>query len=340
MKECNYANESFDFRLTMLRFIRNFHWILAFILIGTAIFGGGYYVKNVLLGEAPRYEKTITCKLEYTNPPVQSGDYYINEMTWNTYVDSTEFLAMFENPVTADLLSAKVASDIHVPSFTVSTLQKEDTEKICAEFEGVITGDFCDSVKELASVKVLDVSDTVLVKPDVRPMRAVVLSALLSTLFVVVLFLIREIGADSIWLPATLRSRYGLLCMGTVESAELAENAGHLFKDKQTIALCTVDEETNPKEVEAALVKCNSDVCKNVKWQVVPTPVLSPEAMEIMRAADGVLLVVNAGLHAGKPLEYILEFFATQEITVTATLLWEADEGLIRSYYFLPGGRK
>ena len=56
--------------------------------------------------------------------------------------------------------------------------------------------------------------------------------------------------------------------------------------------------------------------------------------------ADGVILVVKAGLHAGKPLEYILEYFAAQDIQVSAALLWDADEALIRSYYLLPDGRK
>ena len=59
-----------------------------------------------------------------------------------------------------------------------------------------------------------------------------------------------------------------------------------------------------------------------------------------MREADGVLLAVNAGRHSGRKLERVLEFFATQEIPVTAALLWEADEKLIRAYYSLPDARE
>ena len=95
MWEGSYASEPFDLRLTILRMMRNLGWIVLFTLIGTLLFGGGYYVKNVLLGEGIKYEMTITCKMEYTNPPVQSGDYYINDMTWNTYVDSEEYLCFF-----------------------------------------------------------------------------------------------------------------------------------------------------------------------------------------------------------------------------------------------------
>ena len=135
MWEGSYALEPFDLRLTVIRMVCNLKWIIGLTLLGTLVFGGGYYVKNVILGEPPKYETTITCKLEYTNPPVQSGDYYINEMTWNTYVDSEEFLKLVEAAepfaymdVTLDMwaggaaeaISASVASDIHVPSFKVS----------------------------------------------------------------------------------------------------------------------------------------------------------------------------------------------------------------------------
>lgn len=339
MWEGSYASEPFDLRLTVLRLLRSLGWMILFTLIGTVVFGGGYYVKNVLLGEPPRYEKTITCKMEYTEPPVQSGDYYINEMTWNTYVDSGEFLAMVGQDARAEELSAKVASDIHVPSFTVSAETPDRAEVLSSAVQAVLVGAFADSVPEIAAIKVIDVSDTVPVKPDVRPLRAFVLSAVLSGFFVVLFFLLREIGADSVWLPATLRRRYGLPALGTINSLEFEENAEYLLGERKTIAICTTDEETDPKAVQDALTKCEKESLKGREWLVVPTPVLSPEAMQVMRQAEGVLLVVPAGLHGGKPLEYLLEFLKTQEISVTAALLWEADEALIRSYYFLGNDR-
>ncbi|MCM1551469.1 MAG: hypothetical protein NC092_02115, partial [Butyrivibrio sp.] len=305
------------------------------------------YVKNVMLGEPSKYETTITCKLEYTNPPVQSGDYYINEMTWNTYVDSEEFLGLLESSMpfaamdvtldmwaggAAEAISASVASDIHVPSFQVSTTSAEKTDTLSKVLQQVLTGPFAESVPEIASIRVIDVSGPKLVHPDVRPLRAVILSALLSCFFVVVLLLMRELGADSIWLPATLRRRYGLPALGTIHSLELQENACYLFKNKERIAVCAVEESVNPQEV----LKFMQEKIQK-EWFAVPTPALSPETAEVLREADGVLLVVESGLHAGKPLEYVLEFMVVQEILVTAAILWNADEALIKAYYF---GRK
>ena len=358
MWEGSYASEPFDLRLTILRMFRSLKWIVLFTLLGTLIFGGGYYVKNVLLGEQPRYEQTITCKIEYTDPPAKSGDYYINEMTWNTYVDSKEFQNMIGTSepfvymdVTLDMwtgipgglaeaLSAAVASDIHVPSVTVSTPTAEKTETLCGTVQEVLTGAFAMSLPEVAAIKVIDVSDVEFVRPDVRPQRAVILSALLSCFFTVIFILFREIGADSIWLPATLRRRYGLKTLGTIYSTEFMENARYLLKDRRTIAVCTTDSGINPQDVTKTIKDIlQKEDFEQKNWIAIPSPILCPEAAETLRQADGVLLVVEAGLHTGKPLERLLEYFTTQEVSVAAALLWNADEMLIRVYYRMGTGR-
>lgn len=359
MWEGSYASEPFDLRLTALRMVRNLGGIVLVTLLGTLLFGGGYYVKNVLLGQQPNYESVITCKLEYTNPPVQSGDYYINEMTWNTYLDSEEFLSMVGYTVpfvqmdaTPDMwvarpggiagaLSAAVASDIHVPSFTVSTPTREKTETLCEVVQKVLTEDFVKSIPEVASIKVIDVSEPMLVRADVRPLRAVILSAVLSCFFAVIFVLLRELGADSIWLPATLRRRYGLRTLGTIKSIECKENICYLFQNNRKVAVCPVNDGINPQEVTKSLQEIlqggpqkDSQAPERIEWLAVPAPILSPETVRTLREADGVLLVVEAGLHVGRYLEYVLEFLAVQDISVTAALLWNADETLLRCYYF------
>ena len=92
----SYGKEPFDLRLTVLRFMGNFVNIIVLTMIGTLFFGGGYYVKNVLLGGERQYGATSTYKVDYVTPPVNSGDYFINEATWNTLVQTTEFMDAVE----------------------------------------------------------------------------------------------------------------------------------------------------------------------------------------------------------------------------------------------------
>lgn len=354
MWEGSYGREPFDLRLTTLRLLRSLHKILAVVLIGTILFGGGYYVKNVILAEK-LYTTTITCKVEYTNPPVKSGDYYINFATWNTYVDSREFLDMMmaaEPLASADSYSpdaeeikeavtADVPSDIQVPTFTITSDTEEHVDILARTVEQVVTGPWTERLPEVASIDVIDVEPVHLyVDEFLRPARAFVFGAVVTGFFALVLFLLREIGADSIWLPATLRTRYGLTAMGTTESGELKENMRYAFAKNngkmQRVAVCPADDGIDPGEVLGALRRRGVlDLAGD--WIPMPAPVLSPESARELREADGVLLVVPAGLHTGKPLEHTLEFFREQDIKITGAILWDADEKLIGTYYRLRG---
>ena len=90
--EASYGKEPFDLRLLLLRLGRNLWKILALTLLGTVLFGGGYYVKNVLLQPAPGYAASSTYKVEYVENPNAAGAYYINEATWNSLLHTGEFL--------------------------------------------------------------------------------------------------------------------------------------------------------------------------------------------------------------------------------------------------------
>uniref|UniRef100_UPI0040566E8B hypothetical protein n=1 Tax=Acetatifactor sp. TaxID=1872090 RepID=UPI0040566E8B len=343
----SYGKEPFDLRLTVLRMLRKLHIMVGIIVLGTILFGGGYYVKNVLLNRTVNYTTTSTYKVSYTDAAVGFG-YYINTMTWETYVHTQEFLeGVWENleKITGEhasfvtsteelknLFVVKLDSDVHIPSTVVTTGNPEWTMQLAEAVEQTMTEDFVENNEQITSIKVIDSADTPVEKrPDVRPFRAFVLSAVLSCFFVIVFFLLKEIGDDGIWLPATLRKRYGLPVAGTVESPELKVNLEHLLAGKRSIAICAVSEEMNPVEIAQMM----QNISKDGEWIPIPAPLICPEACEKLRKADGVMLVVKAGCHAGKPLEYVLEYLTTQEINVAAVLLWEADEWLIRNYYRL-----
>ncbi|MBQ4536019.1 MAG: hypothetical protein II994_00210 [Lachnospiraceae bacterium] len=369
MREGYYGKEPLDLRLIFLRLMKKLPKILAVTLIGTLLFGGGYYVKNILFAGPAEYAVTSIYKVEYTDEPSKSGDYYINEMSWNTYIQSTEFLEdvwahlledvphlSFEyvnNPAQlAPMLEAKVASDLHIPSITVTTLNSGWTMYIAQAVEKTMMQDFAESNPQIKAIQVITPAEEAIeVEPDVRPVRAVILSAVLSFFFALTVYLIWEIGTDSIWLPATLRRRYGLPVLGTVKSKELQTNLEYRFKGMEKVAVCTVDENMDSAMIAEALKErlsetgqmselCQSSEMNAREWIPVPAPLLCAETAELLREMDGVLLAVKAGSHAGKPLEYVLEYFAEQDIEVTATLLWEADEQLIRAYYLLPGGNR
>lgn len=365
MWEGSYGKEPFDLRLTVLRMVRQLHVIIGCTLAGTILFGGGYYLKNVLQAEK-LYCAESTYHVEYdVEEEKDVGTVYINAVTWNTYLDSDTFLDAIQERVQTGMtkselteaLSAVLASDLRVPSTKVTTDDPELCVRIAQVLEQVMTDVFPEGIPEIRSISVIDsATDAPMVEMDVRPGRAFALSAVLSCFFVVVILLLKELGDDSIWLPAAIGKRYGLKTAGTFESPVLEENLRYLFEGMRNVAVCAVQQDMNPAQLleelqrrcpevvqkqysEAARGQCPENEEKRSGWFAVPSPVICPESCRVLREADGILLAVKAGEHAGKQLEYTKEYLEQQDCKITAAILCDADELLIRCYYF-PRGRK
>lgn len=348
MWEASYGEEPFDLRLTVLCTLRRLGLILTVTAVGTLLFGGGYYVKNVLLQPAPSYRADSTYRVDYSvDDEKDVSTVHINEMTWNTYMDTEQFLDEVRQYLPAgrkyteaeleEALSAVVASDLKVLSTTVITDSPEKSLEIAAAVELALVRDFAGRISEVASISVMDPADEAEeVYRDVRPLRAVILSALLSFFFGVVTVLLKELGSDSIWIPATLRKRYGLQVLGTLHSPELGENVRYLFRGMKKIAVCPIQDSVDPVQaLEALRSACGESEIpgKEAEWIPVPSPLLCPESCRTMREADGILLVLAAGSHAGKQLEYVMEYLRQQDCKLTSVLLWNADELLVNAYY-------
>ncbi len=219
MWEGCYGKEPFDLRLTALRLIANLDVVLVFTLAGTLLFGGGYYVKNVLLRSEKQYSVTSVYRVDYAIEEEKDiGSVYINEMSWNTYLHSQEFLNavmkhLKENSLIMDsdwvsripeeevseALTAYLASDLRVPSTMVVTDFEAASLQIARAVEQTMTEEFPAWVKEISGIRVIDSPETASeVIPDVRPARAFALSAILSCFFTVVILLLKETGDDNI----------------------------------------------------------------------------------------------------------------------------------------------
>lgn len=351
----SYGKEPFDLRLTVLRMLYKLPVIAAATILGTLIFGGGYYVKNVLLRGQNCYAATSYYRVEYAVDKVEDmADIYINEMTWNTYMQSKMFLDAVQHHLTgsgaegmeeqelAGTLRAFVLSDLRVPSVTVTADSPEKALEIARAVDKAMTEELVEQISELRSVRVIDPGNSAEeVIPDVRPGRAFALSAVLSLFFAVILLLLKETGDDSIWLPCSLWRRYGLKAAGTLESKELAENIRYFFDRKsakgelssEKVAVCAVQPQLDIKEVLDVLQRLCPDVVGE-NWFALESPLQCPEVCRELRQAGGILLAVKAGSHAGKQLERVLEYLEQQDCPATAGLLWDADEKLIRRYYW------
>lgn len=357
-----YGKEPFDLRLTVLRLLRRLPAVAAVTAVGTLLLGGGYYLKNVVFSQDRVYAARSVYHVEYAVEEERDvATVYINETSWNTYLGTRSFLdslqrrmeelnreqefqLTLEDDELREALTAVLASDLRVPSVTAATDSPEKSVRIAQAVERVMTLDFPEGVREIDAITVIDPGDTAPeVIPDVRPGRAFLLAAVVSLFFGVAGTLWREVWADSIWLPSTLVKRYGLKTLGTIESRELGENTAYLFAGKTRVAVCGLQESSDGEQALEQLraarkqprtVKEQPQAAEDLlgEWFVAPSPLLDPAVCRTLREADGVLLVVRAGAHAGRRLEHALMYLEQQDCKITAVLLWKADQRLIREY--------
>ena len=343
-----YGKEPFDLRLTVLRLLRRLPAVAAAAALGTLLLGGGYYLKNVVFAQDRVYAARSVYRVEYAVEEERDvATVYINETSWNTYLRTRSFLDSLQRrmeelnreqefQLTMDddelqgTLTAVLASDLRVPSVTATTDSPEKSVRIAQAVERVMTLDFPEGVREIDAIMVIDPGDTAReVIPDVRPGRAFLLGAVVSLFFAIVAALWLEVWADSIWLPSTLVKRYGLKTLGTMESRELGGNIAYFFAGKTRVAVCGLQE---PSDGEQVLEQLKAKTEFPLEWFAVSSPLLSPEVCRTLREADGLLLAVRAGAHAGRRLEHALMYLEQQDCEVTAVLLWKADQRLIREY--------
>jgi hypothetical protein len=339
------GNEPPDERLLLLRYLQNLWKILCAILVITLLGGGIYCLLHIVFAGEKMYRAECDMLVHYTEPYEDTGDYFVNYYTWIAYVSSDKFLNVLkeeavkadpasvipslDNSVMAGYMSAEIKSDINVPTFYVTCNNEALAGEICSNVERVFSGVYgtelmgVDSMEVLTSTKVTDVSEVP------RPGRAFALSAILGTLFVHLFYLLWETGTDSLYLPAQLSRRYGLCALGSMGQEELAANVTARFS-KGEIHIVPATEDINPSEVAKGLREILPEGYDLVP---VPAPLLDLDCSRLLQGEAQNLLVANAGPRAGKPLERTLEFLKVQNVTVKGTLLWEADEKLIRTYY-------
>lgn len=344
MWEGKYAKEPMDMRLLVLRFVKKIWIVLTAAVLGTLI-AGGIYIGTKVIGPFRQYQAQSMYFIEFaTDPRLDDAYSYYNDYTWNVWISTDEFVNRIQSKLKTEMTDAKLRqylaadlpADLRMPVSIITTPDEELTMEIVKAAEQTFM-EMPEFQREIETVRVVESPDeAVLVTGGGEVFRVCLLSFLGCFLSASVVLLWYLIWDTSIYLPSTFRRRYGIPVLGTVESADLKVNYEYLLSGAGSIALTSVMGETDLSAVkEILLSKMDISECESPKViTCVPALMQCPEAAEKLRKADGVILTVEAGRRSGKQIEYTLELMEKQDIRVSAALLWEADEALIKGYYF------
>ena len=339
----HYEKEPLDLKLLLLRLARQSGLILLVTLIGTVLFGGGYYLKNVAL--APRqYAAMSLYQVEYQMDPISHLEYtYINGETWKRWMVTEEFLdilyeklagtedAAIDRSVMKTYLSAELLTDLRMPDTIVMTSDPELTLRLASAVELSMV-EFAGYQKGIDNIRVVDPAVDTWLHNTSRPLNACILAALLSLLAVTAVVLWKELASDSLWLPVQIMRRYGVKAAAPTGTPGLAADLEYLLQDKKVIGvICNQEDQDSAVWAEQLqkLMKPGQEHC----WIALPHPALCPEVLQKLPGLEGMVLIVPAGAGAGSRLEALLTQLAVHDRTPDAVLLTDIDELLLKCYY-------
>lgn len=348
MWECRYGREPLNTRLFVLQLFKKSPVILLAGLLGALFVGGPYFLAKVTFGPAKEYEAVTDFYIDYALQADGTQYTYINSATWDQLLKDDVFTdrilfhmagekgAGITKEELRGYLSATVLSDWRITTTTVRTGDPALTMEI---EKGLLQAmfDFGDRQKEIAEIRILqEPEEASLVAVDVRTFRACMVGTA-AFVFVTVLYLCLYYALDEgIHIPETFERRYGIPMLGTVRSKELSVLAKKLLPGKT--ALLTADRGVDPRQAQKVLLEKGieteeafgmEDLCG--RQAEVSDREVQAEGMKRL-AGKEILLLVKAAAHNGKQIEKTLDFCRKCGLDVTAALLWEADEKLIKAY--------
>lgn len=343
MWECNFAGETMDYKLFWLRFIKKIWTILVTTVLGALLVGGPYYLINVVGGEGPSYKVVSEYYLDYGEDSAGNAHTYFNYYTWSEVVDTDEFIGILREELPEEMFAsfdtlraytdATVESDARYLTTTVVTEHPDKTIEIARAMERAVLT-FTEKQKEFNLAKVVTMPEMAeKTYPDVRPLRAVVLGAVLG-LFTGLLYVCIKIVADSsVFLPNTLEKRYRIKALGCKSFSESKNNICYSVKDAKRIGIFGIGDVNSPMSEEAVafikeVLKEEADICTFAE------DVLSEKFdFNKLRECDKAIFLVKAGDRNGKKIERAVEQIRRQDVQLAGAFLFGEDVKLIKQYY-------
>jgi len=341
MKMDDWGKEPFDLRLTVLRLIRCFPGILAVILVATIAIGSAYYVKNIIFRKPATYSARVQFLVNYAAIDDSNTEKYINDNSWKVWMGTDEFAGYVAKYLPAgrlseeqikECLSAEILSDYRVVLIRARSEDPEVVKDLLNAVKPAMTEDFAEGFQDITKIRVTDTESIEEDPLDVRPVRAFLLAAVVSTLFTVAGFLLRELSLDRIYLPETISHRYGVRNCSVPGTALFQENMRYFFDGKETIAVCPTGPDLDAEKMIREL--SDEQFLAAHTLMAVACPIRDAKTAETLRKADGILLAVGKK-DGSEHIKLVLDFLHMQDLEVTAAVLTEPDKILLKLYYGL-----
>ena len=337
--------EPLNIKLLVLYLAKRIYVLAVGAVLGTLIFGGGYYLKTYVFAPASIYVATSQLYLTYSEK-VKIDNIYINDYTWQTLAESDacvdEALKELPEGYTGEYLrsvvKAGLESDVRLVTVTVSCENPDEAVLIAHAYEKAIAR-LGDRMEDVTEVQVFDSAKSAVKKGfDDRTPRMAVTGAVIGFVVALVLLLFVFAVDDSVYLPETTLVRYGiptLLCFAKKDTAlsswdETAakNNLETVLEGKHTVCLTDISAESGcgAEDIKPCLegLKKLSGTAEIIK--AVDGVNQNADVLDEIKASDGVILLLRAGQNNGKIAGRALDYLKIQKADILGFVLYDTDQ--------------
>lgn len=336
MWESKYGNEPADLKLLVLRFSRKIWIFLLAVIAGSTVTGALYFVQHVVLAPAPEYVAHSMMYVDFVRGEGREPKYYtFNTAGWSGFVKTDEILdkaveqlktneeaQKLEMPISKEemraCVDASVDADYRVVDLLVTSTDPERAVIIAHAVEAAFPV-FGDSMQEIEQVRVMTSADTATrVWVDTATYRAFIWGGILAGVIVFLVLLVRLILDEAVYVPETLRRRYGFPVLGVAFDKESTDTFAMKQQEqlKQNIAYF-----------------CKEDSYYRLAVGQRENILQHPEEMSKIKDATGVVLEIPAGVQNGKIVEETIGQLQQHDIKIYGMVLVQTKERLLKAYY-------
>lgn len=326
-----YADEGMDCKKILLLFLKKIWVIILAAVLGAAIGGGIYLLRQAALSGNREYSATSKLYLYFT--PSDNEDTYqsYNGYTWNDLMSTNRILdttmsylpeSYTEEEVIA-ATKASILSDIRILTITVTTHDPDKTTEILKATDRSIV-EMGDREEEFDRIEVIAETDAKPVTADSRLRQAVLAGFVSALILAIILMALIYVLDDRIYVPGDLKCITELpfigFCFEHVPENVKKPGEEALLKKLQD------DMELNRAHIE----KINGVLDT---MEIGQTVSVTEEVLNKMRKADGIILALNYGKTDRASLAYRIEQLTLQGCKITGISIRNADMRFIRWYY-------
>ena len=266
MENQRYLQDGVDLKRMFLLFKKKVWLVIAAVVAGALVGGGGYLLYHLVLAPEREYQSVSKIYLNFDCEPEDYNQLAYNGYTWNDLMVTDPILdytmeALPEKVTKETVIAAtkaEILSDIRLLTITITAGEPELVAQIMEATQKALVH-LGETDELFHSIEVYSTTEPQQIVWDNRTVRAVVTGAVLALFVALMVLAFYYVLDDSVYVMSDAEKRYGVPVLGifTGQKAgaeqpygkEFLANYRYMSRNRRSVALVSADDKSDAEAV-------------------------------------------------------------------------------------------